>query len=324
MYGKQFLAALCAMTACAHLALAADAFPNRPIKVIMPFAAGGGPDIQMRQLAPKLGEALGQPVVVENKVGAGGVLGAQVLKQSPPDGYTLMNHASSLLVQTAMNRDLNIDLVKDFAPITVIGSSPTVLMVRPNNPVKSLDELLRLLKANPGKMNYGSGGIGTAAHLACATLLNITGAQAVHIPLKGSVEIPLSLLRGDTAFACPIAGTAVPQAKSGALRPLAVTSASRLKELPDVPTMTELVHNDLTVQESWFGLWAPKGTPANVVDRLFAATRRAMADQGVITAFSEGGTTASVSASPAEFASYVQRENTKWTEIVKVTRVSGN
>lgn len=324
MFSKQLLAILCAMTAAAPATWAADEFPSRPIKVIMPFAAGGGPDIQMRQLAPKLAEALGQQVVVENRVGAGGVLGAQVLKASPPDGYTLMNHASTLMVQTAMSRDLNVDMVKDFAAITIIGASPTVLMVPANGTIRSLDDLLRTLKANPGKLNYGSGGIGTSAHLACATMLNISGTQAQHIPLKGSVEIPLSILRGDTAFACPIAGTAVAQAKSGALRPLAVTSAVRLKELPDVPTMTELMHNDLTVQESWFGLWAPKGTPAPVVNRLFTATRRAMGDKGVITSFSEGGTTAIVSDSPAEFAAFVQRENTKWAEIVRVTRVSGN
>ena len=172
-------------------------------------------------------------------------------------------------------------------------------------------------------MNYSSGGVGTSAHLAGATLVSLAGLKVTHIPLKGSVEITASLLRGDTEFAFPVAGTAMPQVKGGKLRALAVTSATRLKELPDVPTLKEVLKSELAVQESWFGFWAPVGTPASIVATLHAAINKVLADPAVKSQFESSGNLAAASASPQVFAAFVRTENRKWADIVKLTGVTG-
>jgi len=301
---------------------AADVFPSRPVRVIVPYAAGGGPDVQMRQIGPKLGDALGQSVVVENKVGAAGVLAAQYVAQQPADGYTLLMGSNTHLVSKILTPSLKFEPLTDFVPVSNMASSPTVLVVRADGPYKKVEDLIAAAKANPGKMNYSSGGVGTSAHLAGATLVTLAGLQATHIPLKGSVEITASLLRGDTDFAFPISGTGVPQVKGGKLRALAVTGAVRMKELPDVPTLNEVLRNELTVQESWFGFWAPAGTPADVVSRLHSAAAKVLVDPAVKAIFDSTGSSPALSASPQAFAAYVQSENRKWAEIVKLTGAS--
>jgi len=303
---------------------AADAYPNKPVRIVVPYAAGGGPDILARQLGPKLGEVLGQAVVVENKVGAGGVLAAQYVAQQPADGYTVLMGSNSHLIQKVLQPSLKFDPVGDFLPVTLIGTSPSVLVVADNSPYRKVEDLVAALLANPGKMNYGSGGIGSAAHLGGATLLSLSGAQATHIPLKGSVEIPLSLLRGDTAFAFAIAGTAVPQVKGGKLRALAVTSAARLKELPGVPTLNEVMRNELTVQEFWFGLWLPAKAPADVVAKLYTTTVRTLADPALAVQFEAAGNRVVHSDSPQADAAFVRNEYRKWAEIIKLTGITAS
>ncbi len=305
-------------------AWAADAFPTKPIRFIIPYAAGGGPDVQARMIGPKLGEALGQAIVIENKVGAGGVLAAQFVAQAPADGYTLLMGSNTHLIQKIMSPELKFDPLGDFTPVSNIAASPTVMVVRADSPYKTVQDLIAAAKASPGKMNYGSGGIGTAAHLAGATLVSLAGLQATHIPLKGSVEITASLLRGDTDFAFPVAATGVPQVKGGTLRALAVTSSTRLKELADVPTLQEVLRNDLAVQESWFGMWAPARTPPDVVARLHAAVSKALRDPALRAAFEAGGSTAAISDSPQAFASFVRNEYSKWADIVKLTGAKAN
>ena len=305
-------------------ALAADPFPNRPVRIIVPYAAGGGPDVLVRQIGPRLGEALGQPIVLENKVGAAGVLAAQYVAQSAPDGYTLLMGSNTHLIQKIMQPDLKFDPLAEFIPVSNMAASPTVMVVRADGPYKTVADVLAAGKASPGKMNYGSGGIGTSAHLAGATFVALGGLKATHIPLKGSVEITASLLRGDTDFAFPVAGTGVPQVKGGRLRALAVTGASRLKELPDVPTLKEAMHNELTVQESWFGFWAPAKTPADVIAKLHAAASKVLSDPAVRAQFEATGNTPALSDSPQAFATFVRSENRKWAEIVKLTGVSAN
>lgn len=308
-----------AMLASAGARASADAFPARPVRVIVPYAAGGGPDVQMRQLAPRLGDAVGQSIIVENKVGAAGVLAAQYVAQQPADGYTLLMGAVTHLVLKILTPGVGFDPMADFAPIGNMASSPTVLVVRADGPYRKVEDLIAAAKANPGKMNYGSGGVGTAAHLAGATLLSLAGLTATHIPLRGSVEILGSLLRGDTDFAFPIAGTGVPQVKGGKLRALAVTSAARIKELPDVPTLNEVMRNELTVQESWFGLWAPARTAPDIVSKLHAAANRALADASVRSMFESSGSSVTTSATPQAFSAYMQSEHRKWADIVKLT-----
>lgn len=297
----------------------AQEFPAKPVHLIVPYAAGGGPDLQARQFAPRFAEALGGTVIVENKVGAAGVLAAQYVAQQKPDGYTLLLGSNTHLIQKHLQPDLKFDPVADFTPVSNMGSSPTVLVVRADHPAKTVQDLAAALKARSGQMNYGSGGIGTSAHLAGATFVAVAGAKAVHIPLKGSVEIAGSLLRGETDFAFPVTSTGVPQVKGGKLRALAVTGARRLPELPDVPTLAEAMKNDLLVQESWFGVWAPARTPPEVIRRLFAATVKALADPELQKQFQAMGGSAAASQSPEAFAAFVKRENAKWGEIVKLS-----
>ncbi len=303
-------------------AFAADPYPTKPVRVIVPYAAGGGPDVLMRQFGPKLGDALGQPVVIENKVGAGGVLAAQYVAQAPADGYTLLMGSNSHLIQKVLQPSLKFDPVAEFLAVTVIGTSPSVLVVAANSPYRKVEELIAAVKATPGRMNYGSGGIGSAAHLGGATLMSLSGGKATHIPLKGSVEIPLSLLRGDTDFAFAIAGTAIPQVKGGKLRALAVTSAAPLKELPGVPTLNEVMKNELTVQEFWFGLWLPAKSPAEAVSKVYASAVRALADPSVKPMFEATGNTVTQSDSPQADAAFVKNEFRKWTEIIRLTGIT--
>lgn len=303
---------------------AAEAYPSRPVRIIVPYAAGGGPDVMVRQFGPKLGEALGQATVIENKVGAGGVLAAQYVAQAQPDGYTVLVGSNSHLIQKILQPSLKFDPVSEFIPVTTIGTSPSVLVVAANSPYRSVEELVAAVKAKPGKLNYGSGGIGSAAHLGGATLMSLVNGNAVHVPLKGSVEIPLSLLRGDTDFAFTIAGTAIPQVKGGKLRALAVTSAAPLKELPNVPPLRDVMRSELTVQEFWFGLWVPLKTPAEVIAKLYSATIQVLGDPAVKTAFELAGNSVIHSDSPKADAAFVQAENRKWTEIIKLTGVTAS
>lgn len=300
-------------------AFAAEPFPSRTVRVIIPYAAGGGPDVLARQFGPVLGEALGQAVVLENKVGAAGVLAAQFVAQQPADGYNLLMGSNTHLIQKLLQPDLKFDPIGDFTPVSNMAASPTVMVVRADGPHRRVEDVIAATKAKPGTMNYSSGGIGTSAHLAGATLVSLAGLTATHIPLKGSVEITASLLRGDTEFAFPVAATGIPQVKGGKLRALAVTSAVRLKELPDVPTLKEVLKNDLAVQESWFGYWAPANTPADVVARLHGAISKGLADPAVKAKFEAAGNVVATSESPQAFAAFVRGENRKWAEIVKLT-----
>lgn len=299
----------------------ADAYPSRPVHLYVPYAAGGGPDVQVRQASRKMAEALGQPVVIENKVGAGGVLGAQLAAKAAPDGYTVLVGSNTHLIQKIMSPELRFDPLGDFVPVSNLAASPTVLVVLEGSPIKSVQDLSAALRASAGKMNYASGGIGSSAHLAAATLVSLLGAQATHIPLKGSVEILASLVRGDVDFACPIAGTGVPLVKAGKLRALAVTSASRLKDWPEVPTLREALRSDLAVQESWFGFWAPLNTPAEAVNRLHAAVTAALQEPALRASFELAGSAAVPSDSPQAFAGFVRSEYRKWAEIVRLTGV---
>lgn len=304
-------------------AWAAQPYPNRPVRVIVPYAAGGGPDVLMRQMAPALGESLGQSIIVENKVGAAGVLAAQFVASAPADGYTLLMGSSTHLILKLLQPALSFDPLKDFAYVGEMSTSPSILIVPADSPYKSIDQLTQAAKAAPGKLNYGSGGVGTGAHLAAATFAALNGVQVVHIPLRGSVEITASLLRGDTQFAFPTAGTAVPQVKGGKVRALAVTSSKRLPELPDVPTLQEIMRDPLTVQESWSGLWAPAKTPPEIIGRIHAAINKALAMPELHAKAREAGSLIETSATPAAFSAFVNAENKKWAEIIHKGNVSG-
>jgi tripartite-type tricarboxylate transporter receptor subunit TctC len=297
-------------------------FPSRPVKNIVPFAAGGGPDVLTRRMAVKLGEVLKGNVVVDNVVGAGGILAAQSVARMPPDGYNLLLGASSHVVQKAMQPTVAFDPLKDFAPITRTAYTPSILVVSADSPYKSVQDLVAAAKKDPGKLNYASGGVGSAAHLSAAAMVLEANIDVVNVPYKGSVEIVPSIISGATQFAFPIASTAIPQIKAGKVRALAVSSAQRMPQLPDVPTLVEVFKTQDLALDAWFGLWAPAGTPPAVVDALFKATVKAYEDPALRADAEAAGAIVALSASPADFMKFMQAETVKFDKIVKAARLS--
>ena len=320
----------CALGIAASLAIPGPAFtqgsgyPNRPIRIVVPFAAGGGPDVLTRKMAMRLAEVLGSGavVVVENIVGAGGILAGQNVARMAPDGYALLLGASSFVVQKAMEPGVKFDPVKDFTHITRTTASPSILVVSASSPYKTAEQLIAAAKSEPGKLNFASGGVGSAAHLCGAAMAVQAGIDVVHVPYKGSVEIVPSILQGATQFGFPIASTAIPQIQGGKVRALAVTSAQRMPSLPDVPTLVEVLKAPDMALEAWFGLWAPAGLPPDVLDTLFKAVVKTYDDAALRDDSAAAGTPVALSRSPAEFTEFVQAETVKFDKIVKAARLS--
>ncbi|HTY67745.1 MAG TPA: tripartite tricarboxylate transporter substrate binding protein [Alphaproteobacteria bacterium] len=320
---RQFnLGALSLGAACLGLPLRAfgqgSDYPSRPIRLIVPYAAGGGPDVLTRKMAPRLAEALGKSnVVVDNVVGAGGIVAAQLVARKPPDGYTLLLGASTHIVQRAMDPGVGFDPMKDFAHVTRTAFSPSILVVKADSPYKTAEDLVAAAKREPGKLNYASGGVGSAAHLCAAAMVLRAKIDVVHVPYKGSVEIVPSIISGATQFAFPIASTAIPQIQAGTVRPLAVSSARRMPSLPDVPTLAEVFKTRDLELDSWFGLWAPAGTPAKIVDALFRATVDTYADVTLRADSETLGAFVALSESPSDFTRFMEAETVKLGNIVK-------
>jgi len=299
-------------------------YPSRPIRIIVPFAAGGGPDVLARKMAVKLAEALGKGavVIVDNIVGAGGILAAQNVARMAPDGYNILLGASSHLVQKAMQPSVAFDPVKDFVHVTRTAFSPSILVVSASSPYRTLDDLVAAAKKDPGKLNYASGGVGSAAHMCAAAVALAAKIDVVHVPYKGSVEIVPSIIQGATQFAVPIASTAIPQVQAGTVRALAVTSAQRMPSLPNVPTLVEALKSPDLALDSWFGLWLPAGTPPAVVDTLFKAVAKTYDDAALRADSEASGAPISLSTSPAEFTKFVEAETVKLDKLVKAAHLS--
>lgn len=322
MQRREFvLASLAGLTVARPAGAQPASWPQRPLRVIIPYAAGGGPDVVMRNLGPLIGNALSQSVVLENKVGAGGVVAAQYVAQQAADGYTLLMGSNTHLIQKALQPSLKFDPMRGFVHICSMFASPNVMVVAADSPFGSVEDVIAAVKARPGKFNYSSGGVGTAGHLAGATFAALAGLDMVHVPLRGSVDIMASLLRGDTAFSFPTAGTGIPQAKSGKLRALAVTSRKRLNELQEVRTLHEIMKQDAAIQESWFGLWAPVGTPEHVASRVFAAVKSGLSDPAVTAKLESAGNLLLLANSVPEYADFVRTENEKWSRLVRLTKL---
>jgi tripartite-type tricarboxylate transporter receptor subunit TctC len=291
----------------------AQAWPEKPIRLIVNFGAGGAPDVVARLYAPRLSEALGQPVVVENRAGAGGNIGVEALARAAPDGYTLLSSASSSFVIGPHLYKLAFDPVNDVTPVAPTALTPMYLVVRPGLPAQSVAELVAHARANPGKLNYGSAGSGTLPHIAAEMLLRTAGIKAVHVPFKGSGAALAALLGEQVDFVFD-PGVAIPQVKAGKARLLAVGSDGRSQSFPDTPTLRE-AGTDMTAV-SVVGLYAPAGTPADIVARLNREITRIMQTPEARAALAAMAAEP-IAASPQDFAALLARERKRFGALVR-------
>ncbi len=304
-------------------AAAQGAWPARPIRIVVPFAAGGTTDILARALAPELQRALGQPVVIDNKPGAGGNVGADQVAKSSPDGYTLlMGTVGTQSINPALYPKMPYDAQKDFVPIALMAGVPNVLVFNPAKAqalgVRDVKTLIAYAKANPGKLNMASSGNGTSIHLSGELFKTMTGTYMVHFPYRGSGPALLDLLGGTMDLMFDNLPSALPHIRSGKLLAFAVTSADRSAALPDVPTVAEAGPVRGFEASSWFGLLAPAGTPAEVVTRVHAETAKALASPALKERLQAQGAIPG-NLSPAQFATFIADEATKWTKVVKAS-----
>ncbi len=298
------------------------AYPSQPIRLIVSFAAGGPTDIFARLVASKLEKELGQPIIVENKPGGGSNIGSEFVAKAKPDGYTLLVGTVANATNMGIYKNLGYDTARDFAPITQIMSSPSVLVVNNNLPVRSLSELIAYAKARPGKLSYASSGAGGMQHHAGELLKLRTGIDVIHIPYKGAAPALTDVIGGTVDFGFKTASGVMPAILSGKVRPLAVAGSNRLAQLPDVPTMAEAGMPDLEA-DSWNGLFAPAGTPPAIINRLADATIAILKTPEIKERFAAISATP-IGSTPEEFSKYVKAEIAKWGMVAKQANVQVN
>jgi len=300
---------------CYSVSATAQGYPARPIRLIVPFPPGGGTDTMARVVAPKLSEFLGQQVVAENRGGAGANIGAEVAAKSAPDGYTLMLATITNAIGASLYSKLNYDLVRDFATITQLATTPHILVVHPSVPVKTVKEFTALAKAKPGELAYSSSGSGSAAHLAGELFNSLTGVKTTHIPYKGGGPSMIALVGGEVSVAFATMPSAIGYVRSGRLRGIAVTTERRSPSTPELPTIAE---TGVTGYEagSWYGLSAPAGTSKEVIARLHAETIKVLGFPDVKERLFNAGFEI-VTSTPDQFAVFTRDEIQKWGKIVK-------
>ena len=296
----------------------AQGWPDRPLRLIVPFPPGGVVDLLARSLAPHLQSALGQPVVIENRAGAGGNVGAEAAAKSPPDGYTLLlSSTGPLAINAALYAQMPYDPATAFTPVALCLTTPMVLVVQAAQPWRRLDELLAAARAQPGRISAGSAGNGSTPHLALELLRSLARVEITHVPYRGAAPAMAALLAGEIQMMFDTAPLVMPQIRAGAVRPLGVTSEERMAALPDVPTIAEGGVAGY-VSSSWFGLVAPAGTPAPVVARVAEAFAAALRQPDVVARFAaQGGTLGGME--PEEFGRFILEERAKWGAVVRAS-----
>lgn len=315
-------ASLLVLAASALLAgpAAAQGYPNKPIKIIAPFAPGGVADVLARLVGDKLQKSLGQPVIVENRPGAGGNIGADLVAKSAPDGYTLlMSSAGILTINGSIYPKISFDPATAFAPVTLVADMPSVVAVNSTVDAKSLQDFIAYAKKNDGNVFFSSPGNGTTPHLGAELFQRRANVKVMHVPYKSGAESIGSVVSGQVTGAIETAASAIPQAKSGKLRILAVAGPNRLPQIPDVPTTSEAGLQDAEVI-SWFGMVAPAKTPQEIIDRLNAETTKALRDPDVAQKLATLGVRP-VGNKPAEFERFIKSERTKWDQIIKQANI---
>jgi tripartite-type tricarboxylate transporter receptor subunit TctC len=295
----------------------AQSYPSRPIRLVIGFAPGGAADLVARTLQEPLTRTLGQPIVVDNRPGAGSSIAAEHVARSAPDGYTvLIASPSSILVNPLLSPKNPFQPLKELMPVSKVTSSPLVVAVNPSVGVSTLAELIALAKKNPGKLNYASSGNGSAPHMAAVLFRRVAGVDIVHVPFKGGAPAVQSVLAGDTQLSFATPPSVLPLVQAGRLRALAVTSRNRTPLVPGVPGMGEAGLPDYEIA-FWYGVFVPAGTPAEVMQRLYTATSEALRSPNVAPALARDGTEVSGSASPADFSAFLAQEAPLWARLVK-------
>jgi tripartite-type tricarboxylate transporter receptor subunit TctC len=308
-----------ALALCPALSLAQSSYPNRPVKMIVPFAPGGASDFVGRIMQPRLAELLGQQVVIENRGGAAGTIGTEVAARSAPDGYTLfLGNVGTVAINPGVFTNLSINNLRDFVPVTQVVDVPSVLIVHPSVAANSVKELVAYVKANPGKLNYASPGSGSQNRLEMEILRRTEGGMdMVHVPYKGGAGPAVTgLVAGETQMMFSTISSALGHIKGGRLKALAITSAKRLEQLQEVPTMKESGYPN-GASGSWQGVLVPAGTPREIVERLYAVLVQTMKTPEVTERLAKGGAEAVTSASPKAFAEFVSAETQRWGKVAK-------
>ena len=304
----------------ATVATAAD-FPSRPLRILTPFSAGSTTDIIARPIAAKLTEAWGQPVVVDNRAGAGGSIAAEITAKATPDGYTLMIGATGPnTINPSLLKNLPYDSARAFAPITLTAVNNLLLAVATSVPAKTVKELIDLAKSKPGQLRFASSGVGSSPHLAGELFKSLAGVDIIHVPYKGSPQYIVDLLAGRVDMSLGAAGPVIPHAKTGRLRLLGVSASKRDPALPDVPTLAEAGVPGYEVI-GWYGLITTAGTPAPIMQKLHAEVTRILMLPDIKTIYANAGMDAVASKSPAEFAAYIDSERAKWAKVIKAAKI---
>jgi tripartite-type tricarboxylate transporter receptor subunit TctC len=294
-----------------------QSYPVKPIRLVVPFAPGGGTDIIARLISQQLGEALGQPVVADNRGGAGSTLGTEIVAKAPADGYTLLLGNISLAFNATLYQKLSYDALRDLAPVTLVAVQPNILVIHPSVPAKTFKDFVAVARASPGKYTYASAGVGSGTHLAAELLKMLTKTDLVHVPYKGTGPALNDLIGGQVHMMVSTFASALPHAKSGRLRALAVTTAKRSNAAPEVPTLIESGVAGFEYS-TWYGLLAPAGVRKDTVQKLNAVAKQVLARDDVKQKFEAQGVDALWN-TPAEFSAYLKSETAKWAKVVKAT-----
>ncbi|TMH64893.1 MAG: tripartite tricarboxylate transporter substrate binding protein [Betaproteobacteria bacterium] len=311
-----FLALAVSWAACAQ------PFPSKPIRLIVAFAPGGIADFAARSVSPRLADALGVPVVVENRAGAGGIIGAELVAKSAPDGYTLLVTSISHTINPSVVKTLPFDTQRDFAPVMLIADAPNILVVHPSVPAASLAELIALARARPGELNYASSGIGTSTHLCGELFKTMTGVNLQHVPYKGGGPAVADLLGAQVQLMFATLPTVLEHVRAGKLRAFGVTGSQRFAGAPDIPTIAEGGLAGYEVS-GWSGMFAPARTPRAAIDRLAAETARILSDPALKERLLAQGAEAAVKM-PDEFAAFVDAEMRKWRKVAQASGMAAN
>jgi tripartite-type tricarboxylate transporter receptor subunit TctC len=294
-------------------------YPAKPVRIVVPSSAGGGTDIIARIVAPKLTQALGQQVVIDNRPGAGTMIGGELVAKAPPDGYTLLMCVSTLATNPVIYRKVPYNALTDFVPITLVLTASNILVVHPSLPARTVKELIAFAKARPGQINFGSAGLGTNPHLSMELFLSMTGLKMVHVPYKGSAPAIIDLLAGHVVVMTATALTGIPHVRGGRLRALGVTGAKRTAAAPDVPTIAEAgVAGYEAVQ--WYGMVAPANTPREVITRLNREMVSIIGMPDVKDKFAADGADPA-STTPEEFGRYIKSETEKWQKVAQAAGI---